>query len=404
VQGTSAVPGAVAPWPAEPFEQAFGRLSGHVAVKSPRVTLTPKLVARDVRSVLHFGESQLALQVSDGSLAGGRIAGELIFLREGEALIARTGLRLAGANAGDLLPGDGLLSGRLTVDVTAEGTGMSPIALVGSLGGSGSFTLENAKLARLDPGAFDAVIRAVDQGLPIDVTKVRDRMDSALAGGGLSVALAEGAITINAGQARLSNTMVRAQGADLAVAGGVNLSEGVLDARLTFSGVAGASAPGDSRPEILVALKGPANAPKRTIDVAALASWLALRAVDQQSKKLDLLEGRESPPPPASPPPAAPTADVPTGSAPIQNAPAAAPAAVLTEPEPPRTRPVLPTPPKPRPTVPTAEQVPPPIDIRPAPAAPRAPRQPGTVGTQGAARAAPAPAAPRSLSEILFGR
>jgi large subunit ribosomal protein L24 len=404
VQSTSAVPGAVAPWPAEPFEQAFGRLSGHVAVKSPRVTLTPKLVARDVRSVLHFGESQLALQVSDGSLAGGRIAGELIFLREGEALIARTGLRLAGANAGDLLPGDGLLSGRLTVDVTAEGTGMSPIALVGSLGGSGSFTLENAKLARLDPGAFDAVIRAVDQGLPIDVTKVRDRMDSALAGGGLSVALAEGAITINAGQARLSNTMVRAQGADLAVAGGVNLSEGVLDARLTFSGVAGASAPGDSRPEILVALKGPANAPKRTIDVAALASWLALRAVDQQSKKLDLLEGRESPPPPASPPPAAPTADVPTGSAPIQNAPAAAPAAVLTEPEPPRTRPVLPTPPKPRPTVPTAEQVPPPIDIRPAPAAPRAPRQPGTVGTQGAARAAPAPAAPRSLSEILFGR
>jgi large subunit ribosomal protein L24 len=295
---------------------------------------------------------------------------------------------------------------------------MSPIALVGSLGGSGSFTLENARLARLDPAAFDAVIRAVDQGLPIDVTKVRDRMDSALAGGGLSVALAEGTITINAGQARLSNTMVRAQGADLAVAGGVNLSEGVLDARLTFSGVAGASAPGDSRPEILVALKGPVNAPKRTIDVAALASWLALRAVDQQSKKLDLLEGqskkldmlegREPPPPPASPPSVPPpAADVPTGSAPIQNAPAAAPAApatVLVEPEPPRTRPALPAPPKPRPTVPTAEQVPPPIDIRPAPAVPRAPRQPGTVGTQGAVRVAPAPAAPRSLSEILFGR
>jgi large subunit ribosomal protein L24 len=394
-------------WPAEPFEQGFGRLSGHIAVKSARVTLTPKLAARDVRGVLHFGEAQLALQASDGSIAGGRIAGELIFLREGEALIARTRVRLSGANAAELLPGDGLLSGRLTFDITAEGTGMSPIALIGSLGGSGTFMLENARLARLDPGAFNAVIRAVDQGLPIDAIKVRDRMDAALAGGGLSIALAEGAITINSGQARLSNTIVRAQGADLAVAGGVNLSEGAIDARLILSGVAGASAPANTRPEIFVALKGPIDAPKRTIDAAALASWLALRAVEQQSKKLDLLEGRE--PPPQAPP----AGDIPTGSAPIQSGPATAPPApgtTRTEPELPQPRPTVRAPPKPKPPVPTAEQVqpmPPPIDIRPAPT-PRGPRvPPGAAGSQGAARQAPAPtppAAPRSLSEILFGR
>src|SRR5256885_11953655 len=100
---------------------------------------------------------------------------------------------------------------------------MSPIALIGSLGGSGTFMLENARLTRLDPGAFNAVIRAVDQGLPIDATRVRDRMEAALASGGLSVALAEGAITINAGQARPSNTVVRAQVGYMAVARGVNL-------------------------------------------------------------------------------------------------------------------------------------------------------------------------------------
>ena len=48
----------------------------------------------------------------------------------------------------------------------------------------------------------------------------------------------------------------------------------------------------------MISLKGPLEAPKRTIDVAALASWLALRAVEQQSKKLDVLEGREPPPSP----------------------------------------------------------------------------------------------------------
>jgi len=59
--------------------------------------------------------------------------------------------------------------------------------------------------------------------------------------------------------------------------------------------------PPAGRPEIIVLLRGPAVAPKRNIDVASLAGWLALRAVDQQSKKLEAIEqgrgaAREAPP------------------------------------------------------------------------------------------------------------
>ena len=373
---TGASASASGPWPAEPFEQGLTALSGQIAVKSARVALTPKLAARDVRSVLRFGESELALEAIDGSIAGGRVAADLTLLRRADGLTARGRMRLTGANAAELLPGEGALSGRLTLDVTAEGTGMSPVALVGSLAGSGSFTLENARAARLDPAAFETVIRAVDQGLPIDATRVRDRMDAALASGGLALTLAEGAIIIDAGQARLNNTVVRAQRGDLAVSGSVNLTEAALDARLTMFGAGGAGAPANTRPEIGIALRGPIDTPKRTIDVAALASWLALRAVEQQSKKLDVLEGRAPVPPPA---PAA--VNAPTSAA------------------------------KPKPAAPAAERaqpLPPPIDIRPAPT-PRAPRsQPGAAATQGAPtqaqqKPAPAPPRPRSLSEILFG-
>src|SRR5262249_3251691 len=288
---------ASGPWRAEPFEQGLLALRGQIAVKSARVALTPKLAARDVRGVVRFGESELALEGIDGSIGGGRVAADLTFLRRAEGLTARGRVHLAGANAAELLPGDGALSGGLTLDVTAEGTGMSPVALVGSL--AGSFTLENARAARLDPAAFDTVIRAVDQGLPIDAIRVRDRMDAALASGGLPVSLAEGAIAIDAGQARLSNPVVRAQRGDLTMSGSVNLTEAAIDARLTLFGAGGAGAPANTRPEIGIALKGPIDAPKRTIDVAALASWLALRAVEQQSKKLDVLEGRAPVPPPA---------------------------------------------------------------------------------------------------------
>jgi uncharacterized protein involved in outer membrane biogenesis len=377
---TGASTNASGPWPAEPFEQALPALSGQVAVKASRLALTPKLAAQDVRGVLRFADSELALQGMEGRLAGGQAAADLTFLRRADGLTARTQLRLVGANAAELLP-EGTLSGRLTLAATAEGTGMSPVALVGSLVGSGSFTLENGRVMRLDPAAFDAVIRAVDQGLPIDATRIRDRVDAALTRGGLGVALAEGAITISDGQARLSNPTVRAQRADLAPAGSINLSDGVLDARLTLFGAAGSGGPADTRPEIGIVLKGPIETPKRTVDVAALASWLALRAVEQQSKKLDVLEGR----------------------APVVST---QPAAVKTNADP--AAPKVPSPAKPKPSAPAAEAVqplPPAIDIRPAPS-PRAPRAqpaaPPAAPTQ-AHKPPPAPARPRSLSEILFG-
>jgi hypothetical protein len=228
--------------------------------------------------------------------------------------------------------------------------------------------------------------------------------------------LAEGTITINNGQARLSNTIARAQGAELVVNGGLDLAQGTLDARLTLLGSGGAGAPANTRPEVLISLKGPVDAPKRSIDVAALSSWLALRAVEQQSKKLDVLEGRE--------PPAAPAPSSAPGAAPGRNEGAAltvplpeatgtdSPTAKATHTEeasPPRPAraPIVPKPkPEPKPAASTADQVqplPPPVDIRPVPT-PRPPRPAAT--TQGAARQPPkppTPPAPRSLSEILFG-
>jgi AsmA-like C-terminal region len=290
--GAGADPGML--WPTEPFEQILGPLSGEVSVKSARVTLTPKLEARDFKGVLHFGESQIALQITEAGVAGGRVTGELIFLRDREGLIARSRIALVGANAAELLPGDGTIAGRLRLDVAAEGAGMSAVALVGSLEGGGTFTLENGRVARLDPRAFEIVMRAVDQGLPIESNRLRERMDSALANGTLAIARAEGTVTIAAGQARLTNAMAGERGAELALNGRVSLADNDIDARLLLSSAAAASVSPNAPPEIAVALKGAVNAPKRSIDVTTFASWLALRAVEQQSKKLDVLERRES--------------------------------------------------------------------------------------------------------------
>ncbi len=400
-QGMIAAGTAPLPWPAEPFEPLPHQLDGKITLKSGRVTLTPGLAMRDFRSVLRFDESEFTLQGAEANLAGGRIAGDLVFRRGHEGLAARGQLKLANANAAELLPGGGVQAGRVSIDVAAEGSGMSAVGLMGSLAGNGSFVLETARLAQLDPSAFNNVIRAVERGLPIDAVGVGSRVDSALAAGGLTIPHAEGLLTIKAGQVRVSSATVRAQGADLGVAGTVNLAEGTLDTQLTLSATA-AGVPASTRPEIAIALKGPIDTPKRTIDVATLTSWLAMRAVEQQSKKLDLLEGR------ASPPQLAPTLLQAPEQAALPEMPAAGadtPGPARTEPGAPRPRPVAR--PKAKPTPPEqAQPLQPPIDIRPLPAARAAPRSAGSQGVAGPSQAKPqaaAPSRPRSLSEILFG-
>jgi len=359
--GVPAQSGSANVWPADPFDAGLlGSLRGQIKVKSAQVALTPTLSARNLEGVFRFDHSDLTFEEIDGTLADGRISGGLTLRRGPDGLSARSHIGLASANIGELLPTSGApLSGQLTLNLDLAGTGRSALALIGSLQGSGTFTLQDGRIAALNPAAFDAIIRNVDQGLPIDAIRIRDRMELALGNGALNVRLAEGEIAVTAGQARLGNAMVRAEQADVTLAANVNLGEAAVDAKLMLSGPAGAGGASQGRPEIGIMLKGPIAAPKRTLDVAALASWLALRAVEQQAKRLDALEsGREVPVEPA-----APAAPVPPAAKPSE-----APAPTVA-PRPVRTMPGVPArPPRSRPAAPAQSAAPPlspPIDIRP---------------------------------------
>src|SRR6185369_9678777 len=71
-----------------------------------------------------------------------------------------------------------------------------------------------------------------------------------------------------------------------------DLADASLDARLTLSGPIMSEGSSSIRPEILVTLKGPYAAPKRTIDVSTLSGWLMLRSVERQAKQIDVMEAQ----------------------------------------------------------------------------------------------------------------
>jgi large subunit ribosomal protein L24 len=292
--------GGDAVWPAEPFDAGLlGTVTGQVTIKAAQVALTPKLSARDLHVVVDLDRAQIAVADLDGALAGGRVGGNFAFVRGDDGVTMHSHLRLTDVDTAELLGGGARppVSGKLTAELELAGGGRSPIALVGSLQGSGKFSLRNGSLARLDPAAFDVVSRAVDQGLPIDTTRIGDRMDAALAVGGLSIPLAEGTIAAAMGQLRLVDPVVQAKGAAFSLGGAVDLTQQSLDAHLVLSVSKATESAGENRPDISIDLKGAIDAPKRSLNVAALTRWLALRMVDEKAKRVDALEqaAREHP-------------------------------------------------------------------------------------------------------------
>jgi large subunit ribosomal protein L24 len=273
-------------------------------------------------------------------------------------------------------------AGRISMQMTLASLGRSTSALTGALSGSGAVTLESAAIAGLDPRAFDAAIRASDAGQATDDTRLRQIVEPVLSAGALPVASAQIPFTIRDGRLRVDAITLGADGARAIVSGGYDIPADQADIRATLASTSvGAAA---SRPELQLFAAGSPDALNRTIDVAALSSWLAVRAIDRETRRLDSIERGERPP-------AATPASIPSRATPPS---AAIPRAVPTDPSLPDglnpgrdpRRPLLkpkasfPRPPAipstPRPPV-VSQQVaplPPPIEVRPAPNVVRQPR------------------------------
>jgi large subunit ribosomal protein L24 len=280
-------------WSGEPFAGGlFGDYGGQIALNARQVGLLPSLTAREFRGTLRFGNNEFAIDDMAGAVAGGRLAGQLSFRSGEDGVKAHAKLSLIGAEAASLLSSGARppVSGSLGLSGDVEGVGLSPAALIGSLQGSGKIALDDAQFASLDPRAFDAVTRAVDQGLPIDAARISELVSNALEGGPFAVKHADGNVAVSAGQLRLRKVTAGGKDAALSLAGNLDLTDGSIDAQLILSGPGKAAG---ARPDIFIALNGPLAAPARSVDVSALTGWLTLRAVDNQAKQLRELENAQ---------------------------------------------------------------------------------------------------------------
>jgi hypothetical protein len=283
-------------WSGEPFGAGLrGAFTGRLALKVARADVLQQLTARQFNAALRFANNELSLEDITGDVAGGRLSGRILFRTADDGLTSQVKVSLSSANAATLFAWTPRPSAAGSLNLTADltGTGLSPIALVGSLKGSGKIVLADAKLFSLDARVFDVITRAVDRGLVVDNGRISDLAGKSLTNGQFSLKHAEFPFQVASGQLGLADVSVESKEAGLSVTGMLDLTNGSLDTKLTLSG---ANDPGGSRPKIFVSLKGPVTAPSRNVDVSALSGWLTLRAVENQTKRLRAIENVPSQP------------------------------------------------------------------------------------------------------------
>lgn len=357
----------------------IGGWRGRVAFQALQGSLPGGIELRPLGGTIRSDGQSLALDALKGGLGGGEMSASLDARTGANGLTLTARLDLGNVDVTALRYRDLALSkGRASLQMALTSQGRSVAALTGALAGNGTVTLESAEIAGLNPRAFEIAIRASDGGQVADDNRLRQLVEPALAAAPIAVASAQIPFTIRDGRLRVGATPLEAKNARAIISGGYDIPADQADIRASLTpimtGLSGAP------PEIQLFAAGPPDRLSRTVDLAPLSSWLAVRTIDRETRRLDAIERGEPPPATAAlpalvspdPAPEPPLTDVPLPGRDPRRAPPPKPKVAPT-PKAPQAAPAAPSPSITGP--PVASQVaplPPPIEVRPAPGPPPA--------------------------------
>ena len=305
---------------AEPFGSGLLKgWRGQIAFQALRGVLPGGSELRPVSGTIKGDGQSLVLDGIKGGIGGGEASGSVDARQTASGLALNARLALSAVDGPSLhYRALAMPTGRASLQMTLASQGRSASALTGALSGSGTVTLESAAISGLDPRAFDVAIRASDAGQPTDDIRLRKLVEPVLAGGALLVASAQIPFTIRDGRLRVGATTLDAEVARAVISGGYDIPADQADIRATVALAAvGQEA---SRPEIQVFATGTPDALDRSVDVGALSSWLAVRSIDRETRRLDSIERGEPVPASIPPSPAQPSILAPEATLPGQPA------------------------------------------------------------------------------------
>jgi uncharacterized protein involved in outer membrane biogenesis len=374
---------------------------GRIAFQALRGLLPGGSELRPVSGVVKSDGQSLTFDAIKGRIGGGEASATIDTRQSADGIAMNASVQLSRVDGTALRYRNlAMPAGHASLQMTLASQGRSASALSGALTGSGTVTLESAKIAGLDPRAFEAAVRASDSGQVKDDARLKQIVEPALAAGTLSIASAQVPFNIRDGRIRVGATTLDANGVRAIVSGGYDIPADQADIRAALALTLTAG-----RPEIQLFAVGTSDTLSRSVDVATLSSWLSVRAIDHETKRLDAIERGEPPPPAPAPvslppqedtpppaqqtlPPGEPLTQVPLPGRDPRRLPAKRKAAVPR----PQAGPPVATAPAPATSQQQVAPLPSPIEVKPAPGPAKPKPKPPLVLTPQVANPPPRPA------------
>lgn len=363
---TAAMLGADGRTESDPLAQGLLGWRGSVAVKAEEAALPGGMEAAAISGTVQGDGSSIVLHDMKMTFGGGAATLSAAIRRNPSETAIDASFKLESADASALKYRElQLPPGKASARMTLVTRGRSAAALRNALSGNGVLTVTDARLPALDVTAFDVAEKA--SGDPAAKNRMESLVAAALDRTPLAVASVEVPFTIRDARIHADPTVFQSDAARATISGSYDIPEDQGDLRIGLKAMAAAM---KDAPDIQIFLRGTADRMTRDVDVAALSSWLSLRAIERETQRLDALEKLGALPPPKPAPESDP---------PAQSEQALPPADVRIPGVDPRKRKAAPHVPRVQPS-PAAgaglSPLPPPIDIKPAPGTVRPRRAP----------------------------
>lgn len=278
-------------WPEGPIAFNPLPLDLRLQISTPRMQIWDGLGAQNARLDLQASDGELVLDEIVGSVLGGDMSGRLALRDADRGTLASGRLLLRDIDLSSVSwerAGQPVIAGLGSLNLAFESSGGSMASLMAGLTGDGTLALQDAALSGVGLSGFARILQASDAGLLGEEDDLEAAFGDALGVGTMAIAQADTPVSLVGGVMRASNVYL--EGDDTALRGGWTLDLATQDLDADFS-LAAVSGPGDveAMPNVGLSFTGPLAAPQLQLDVAQIASFLSVRQLEGEIRRVEAL-------------------------------------------------------------------------------------------------------------------
>lgn len=278
-------------WPEGPI--AFNPLPADLKLRlrAPRLLVWDDLTALNGGLVLTAEDGSVTIDDLVGDLLGGSLEGRLVLRDADRGTIADGRLALHDLDVSRFSwerSGQPVVTGGMSTSVSFESSGGSMASLMSALTGDGTLAFQDVSVSGLGLTGFARILQASDAGLLDEEADLEAAFADALSAGSMTIDETDTPISVVGGVAQVSNLYL--EGESTALRGGLtlDLSTNAVDADFSYAATEG---PGDveSMPNVGLSFAGPLDAPARALDVSQISSFLNVRQLELEIRRVEAL-------------------------------------------------------------------------------------------------------------------